>query len=127
MPFHAGSLVCVRKNGIELLVPLGQIRRGDVVETSSGFDKVTSVEAFKCLKGRLPFCHVASLRTTADEVVRFGGDGWMKAIDISPEQVTQDCNRVVRLLTLSHEDVIIDGVSCLQCRPKVFLKLQGCA
>lgn len=124
MPFHAGSLVCVRK-GTDILVPLGQVRRGDLVETSSGFDEVTFVETFKCLKGRFPFCHVASLRVTADEAVRFGGDEWIQAIDMSPDPVTQSCNRVVRLLTRSHDDVIIDGVSCMQRKYKVFLRLRG--
>jgi hypothetical protein len=147
MPFPRECLVSVRdayshsmhEMGIYMpaeLIQLGDVKKGDYVETQDGYDKVVHIEKFDPQHIMYPLSNVFALRCTGDVCVQFGNE-WMKASEIALP-IRQRCNTVLNIYTEFRHDIVIDGVTCIQpnltpyidyCtskKPKnVCLKLQG--
>lgn len=127
MPFHSGCMVSMRSVEDQALYELGtfteptflflsELRVGDYVETTYGYDRIVYIERFESVSSILyPLSNVMALRCTPDVCLLYR-DEWRKAGDVSQARM-QVCTQAVNVYTKLYNTLIVDGVTCMQVLP----------
>lgn len=130
MPFHSECMMAMRSVEDQTLYELGtftepiflflsELRVGDYVETTYGYDRVVYIENFECVSSILyPLSNVMAFRCTPD-VYLLHRNKWYKADEVSRPNM-QFCPEMVNVYTKLYNTLIVDGVTCMQVLPLPF-------
>lgn len=94
-------------------INMEQLIVGDYVETSFGFDKVTTIVTCGCPIGVANLSTVFGLRATADVVI-LHCDTWFTVSTVTPP-ISQQCTGLVSIETELFNNIVVDGVQCMVC------------
>ena len=94
-------------------INMEQLTVGDYIETSYGFDKVTTIVTYDCPIGVASLSTVLGLRATADVVI-LHGDTWRAVSTVTPPTL-QQCTGLVSIETELFNNIVVDAVQCMVC------------